>query len=206
MANDFSADPNCVALWRFESGALTTDSKGSNTLTAINTPTADTGDYKEGAASVSLVKSSSQYFSIADASLPTDFPCKNGGTGKIFSICAWFKSATLVEDNVIIGKWLDGYGLCFVIDVLAKLEISCLTNGNGLTGHLQVWGRWNNQDGRMVSRSGVTYEDSSGSAVVRLYRPSTGLAYTYTHSFTANSIGTGTSPVTSGSPVPGCFF
>jgi hypothetical protein len=31
MANDFSADSNCKALWRFENGALTTDSKGGNT-------------------------------------------------------------------------------------------------------------------------------------------------------------------------------
>lgn len=31
MANNFTADPNCKALWRFENGALTVDSKGTNT-------------------------------------------------------------------------------------------------------------------------------------------------------------------------------
>ena len=36
MANDFSSDSNCVALWRFESGALTADSIGTNTLTNSN--------------------------------------------------------------------------------------------------------------------------------------------------------------------------
>jgi hypothetical protein len=41
-----------VALWRMENGALTTDTIGGNTLTVIVTPTADTGDYKEGGASV----------------------------------------------------------------------------------------------------------------------------------------------------------
>ena len=33
MANDFSGDNSCKALWSFESGALTTDSKSTNTLT-----------------------------------------------------------------------------------------------------------------------------------------------------------------------------
>ena len=48
MANDFSGDPSCKAVWRFENGALTADSKGANTLTAVNGPTADTSLYKEG--------------------------------------------------------------------------------------------------------------------------------------------------------------
>ena len=48
VGSDFSADANCVALWRFEDGALTTDSKGTNTLTNVNTVIAKTTDFKEG--------------------------------------------------------------------------------------------------------------------------------------------------------------
>jgi len=35
MANDFSQDENCVALWKFESGALGIDSKNGNDLMKI---------------------------------------------------------------------------------------------------------------------------------------------------------------------------
>lgn len=49
MANDFSGDANCVALWRHESGALSTDSKSTHTLTN-NDVTADTSSYREGSA------------------------------------------------------------------------------------------------------------------------------------------------------------
>jgi len=37
---DYAGDAACKALWLFESGALTTDSKGTNTLTAAGTPVA----------------------------------------------------------------------------------------------------------------------------------------------------------------------
>ena len=47
MANDFSLDNNCLVLYRFENGALTTDSKDSATLVASSpSPTADTTHYK----------------------------------------------------------------------------------------------------------------------------------------------------------------
>ena len=50
VGNDFTADPDCAALWRFESGPLLVDSIGSNTL-GTSTPTANAADYKEGEAS-----------------------------------------------------------------------------------------------------------------------------------------------------------
>ncbi len=89
MANDFSSEGNCKALWRVEDGALTTDSKGTNTLTAGGTPAADTGDYMEGAASVDYDGSS--YHSITDANLDAGFPLKNGVTTRKITLCFWFK-------------------------------------------------------------------------------------------------------------------
>lgn len=91
MANDFSGDPNCVAVYRFEDGALTTDSKGANTLSSSGTPTADTGDYREGAASVDLDYVGGDYYTCADAALDAGFPLKNGTTNKTFSVCAWIQ-------------------------------------------------------------------------------------------------------------------
>jgi len=48
--NDFASDPNCKVVYRFEDGALTTDSQGSTTLTNANSVVADTVNFAEGAA------------------------------------------------------------------------------------------------------------------------------------------------------------
>jgi hypothetical protein len=96
MANNFAQDPDILAYWRFENGALTADSKGSNTLTALNTPAADLADFKEGAACVDLVAASHQYFEIADGSLPAGWPFKNGDNTKIISLAFWFKPKSSV--------------------------------------------------------------------------------------------------------------
>jgi hypothetical protein len=101
MANNFAWDADCVALWRFENGALTTDSIGGNTLTAsASSPTADTSNYKEGGASADFETSSTQYFSIADASLDAGFPLKNGDSVKKISVCCWFKAESLVTSHL----------------------------------------------------------------------------------------------------------
>lgn len=104
MANDFT-DPRCVALWRFEDGALETDSKGTNTLTPINTPAADLADFKEGAASVVLTNAANKYFTIADASLDAGFPLKSGDATKKVSYCFWYKVSTNGSWRNIFGKW-----------------------------------------------------------------------------------------------------
>ena len=109
MANDFSTDPRCKALWRFESGALTADSKGANTLTAHNAPAEDTVDYREGACCVDLETDASQYFSIADGSLDAGFPLKSGDATKKFTLCCWFKLETVPGASQwanIYSKWL----------------------------------------------------------------------------------------------------
>lgn len=90
MANNFTADPNCKALWRFNSGALTTDSKSTNTLT--NTGVAgDTTNHVEGSGCGDWESTESDYMSIADASLASGFPLKSGDTNKVISVCAWVR-------------------------------------------------------------------------------------------------------------------
>jgi hypothetical protein len=109
MANDFSSDPRCKAFWRFESGALTADSKGANTLTAHHAPSEDTADYREGACCVDLEKDSSQYLAIADASLDAGYPLKSGDATKKFTLCCWVKLETVPGSSEwanIYSKWL----------------------------------------------------------------------------------------------------
>jgi hypothetical protein len=89
MANDFSSDPDCVALWKFDNNAQ--DSKGGNDLTEVNSPSYDGTDKKEGTHCVDLESSSSQYGTIADGDLDAGFPGKGGTSEQSFSICAWIK-------------------------------------------------------------------------------------------------------------------
>ena len=96
-ANDFSDDSNCKALWRFESGALTTDSKGTNTLTDTSGTGSVTASatHQEGDYSADFEESSTQEFTIADGSLDTGFPLKNGDTNKKISVCCWVRFESL---------------------------------------------------------------------------------------------------------------
>jgi len=87
MANDFSGDSNCVALYRFESGALTTDSKGSNTLTDVNTVNENTTDESEGACCAEFIIANNEYFKRSDSDLSADFPLKSGTSNNLLSIC-----------------------------------------------------------------------------------------------------------------------
>ena len=123
-ANVFSADPNCVALYRFEDGALGTDSIGTNTLAATSDPAADTVNKKEGGASVDYDGGDRHYRN--DGDLSADFPCKNGSTNKTFSICMWFKLDSLANWRAICSKYVSGNGNSFVLNTDAS-------------GNVQIW-------------------------------------------------------------------
>jgi len=108
MANDFSVDSNCVALYKFESGALTTDSKDGNTLTDVNTVGEDTVNYMEGTCSADLELNNSEYFYRLDSALDAGFPLKNGDTTKVISVCCWFRPEsfnTVGDGRVIWSKY-----------------------------------------------------------------------------------------------------
>lgn len=105
MANDFSGDSSIKAVWRFENGALTTDSKGTNTLSTANSPVADTVNYKEGAASVDLELGDVDYLYIADADTDSGFPLKNGDSTKIIFVGTWFKPESLPSTHILCSKY-----------------------------------------------------------------------------------------------------
>jgi hypothetical protein len=105
MANDFTSDPSCKALWRFESGALIADSQGGNTLTAVGDPGDSTGDYREGSACADLEFDLGQYFKIADAALDAGFPLKSGDAVKKITVCCWVKPESFGSYRRIWSKY-----------------------------------------------------------------------------------------------------
>ena len=106
MANDFTNDPNCVALWNQEDGALGADSIGTNTLSIQGGALANTDFFKQGAASGNYYAVLNSYLNIADAALDAGFPLKSGDTNKKISMCGWFRPRTLpASTNYIYAKY-----------------------------------------------------------------------------------------------------
>ncbi len=94
--NNFQNDHSCVAFYKFESGALGTDSRQSNDLTEVGTPVADTTNYKEGASGVLLRAADSDYLwrgvaTSDDSNWSDNFPLKNGTSNGQLTICAWVR-------------------------------------------------------------------------------------------------------------------
>jgi hypothetical protein len=92
--NDFAKDPNCVALWRFENGALTIDSRGDNDLTNVGV-TAKTNDSMEGTASADFEYDERDHLYITDANLAKNFPLKSGTNKPAMSVSLWCKPETV---------------------------------------------------------------------------------------------------------------
>ena len=105
MANDFSTDPSCKALWRFEPTALAADSRGNNTLTPVNNPVSSTLDFREGSGCVDLEFDNGQYFKIADATLDPGFPLKSGDAVKKITVCCWVKAESFGSYRRIWSKY-----------------------------------------------------------------------------------------------------
>jgi uncharacterized membrane protein len=92
--NNFATDPNCVALWRFESSKLTTDSVGTNTLQNHGV-TANTTDKMEATSSAELTAVEKDYLWIANASLSSKFPFSSASAPKAITVAFWMKLNSL---------------------------------------------------------------------------------------------------------------
>lgn len=110
MANNFSGDSSCKALWRFESGALTTDSIGSNTLTDYNTVGTNTTQFMEGAASADFEKDASERLGISDSSLDSGFPGKSGESNGSFTCCFWVMFESITLNRGVFAKFINSSG------------------------------------------------------------------------------------------------
>ncbi|MDY0357154.1 MAG: pre-peptidase C-terminal domain-containing protein [Sedimentisphaerales bacterium] len=109
VGNDFSGDPNCVALWRFEDDQVVTDSIGTNILTTYGVQ-AETIEFKEGDASARFRSTESDWMSINDNSLSQGFPTRSGDSNVQMSICFWMRAASFSYENTIIAKYLIATG------------------------------------------------------------------------------------------------
>lgn len=166
MANDFSGDSNCIALWNLDDGELETDSKGTNTLANTGVD-ADTGDYKQGDASAEFVRASSDRLKITDADLDSGYPLKNGESNKTFSYAFWFKPATMDIDHYLIDKTTGADRRQFIIGLndANRIELSISVDGAA----------WDiNYHGSALSTGiwyhvGVTYDNSDYSIRIRIW-------------------------------------
>ena len=99
---------DAIALWRFEEGELTTDSNGGNTLTTVGSPSADTTDFKEGAASAAFTSDTDDSFSISESAQAATFPLQSGTTDRTFSVMCWKKWHDIPSSGfrAVFAKWL----------------------------------------------------------------------------------------------------
>ena len=133
-ANDFSADPNVVALWTFEEGSGTTPyvdhSANSNTLNG--NIVRNTTSYHEGTTSNHNTSLSYSLYRT-DATLSADFPGKDGTTNRTFSFAAWVRPTTLYDYNYVMAKWSTSNGRQYniiVYDVTGTQRFRAVTGYN----------------------------------------------------------------------------
>ena len=172
MANDFSGDPNCVAVWRFEdSPGFTSDSKGTNTLTNSGADIETTTVY-EGTQAASFVLASTDYMTIADADQDAGFPWRHDdgvNIEKSFSICFRIYINSLPFQYLFSKYKTTGNLRVFavIISVEDKLQI---ISGYNSGASWEVSDNFGTvfQTGRWYS-VGVTYDASDYSYRMRIY-------------------------------------
>lgn len=133
--NNFNDDADCVAYYRFETGAVETDDKGDNDLTNVDTVAASNTQYIEGAYS-SVYNGTSEYLYRADADLVAGFPFKSDDTAKIGTYCAWVRiddAPSAGTENIIIRKYGGGTDAkrSFSVGISDALAVSVLLGVNG---------------------------------------------------------------------------
>ena len=81
MANYFSGDSDCVALYNFESGSFLSDSIGSNDLTNDGADE-ETTIYFQGSQSAKFVRANTDKMYVLDGDLDSGFPFKMGESNR----------------------------------------------------------------------------------------------------------------------------
>jgi hypothetical protein len=170
--NDFSADTDCVALYRFESGALNADSKGSNTLTD-NGIAASTADKKEGGACGDFAGVSSKNMVLANAGMASTFPFKSDLTNDKMTVCGWFKVDTYTNNACLFIKGATGHlslGLMLFVATGNKLSWWTSTDGTNKSGLVcspaMYTGRW--------YHFGATYDNATHTKHLRVWDDTAG--------------------------------
>jgi hypothetical protein len=179
--NDFTQDPSCLVLWRFEPGALGSDSIGLHELYPFLAGLSDPVDFWEGTGSIKSTVASPGWYGIEDQYLVAGFPLKAGG-GSVGTFCLYYKPIDESFANTILAKW-DKCSLRVIED----------------TGALKVWwgysdteyeeGVPNEVDPPLFQTNnayhlGIKLDGPNKRVTIRARNLSTGEVATYTYDFT----------------------
>lgn len=176
-ANDFSEDANCVALYRFESGALGTDTLGNNTMNYVDDVDANATDYQEGAASAYFNSDESDYMTIYENNISADFPGKSESGNTTWSACCWFKNTVPRS----AGQYTGLLSKMYASDGARAWEVGL--NYDSGDGHIDVYLAIGYADGNEVETAyhataidedkwyhiGVTFNDSTKKGTIRIW-------------------------------------
>ncbi len=106
MANNFSGDPNCVAAYRFEPGAVAADAKGWNDLEYYEKcQLGRTARHGTGSARFDSLQMTVNGLSIPDASLSADFPLKAGTSNGKISLAFWVCPMGVPTNEHLVSKY-----------------------------------------------------------------------------------------------------
>lgn len=190
-ANDFTGDSDCYALWRLESGALTTDTIGSNTWTNSGVAE-DTSNYREGACAGDV--ETADQMTIADGSLDAGFPLKNGDTNKKISVCLWIRPDAVPGSYGEFSIWAKGRSS----DSTREFDVTISRVDGGVTRvGMRIGYNYGAASEYKLSTSptvatgqwyhmGVTFDDSTKAWCIRTYDYSAATAYTASGTTTNN--------------------
>jgi len=163
QGNKFTTDPNCVALWRFESDKLGLDSIGANHLSNKGA-TASTVNFKEGSSAADFEVDDTDYMSIVDADLSSVYPHKNGTTNRKMSLCFWVKFESFPPNtghNWLYKKGGDTDKLSFLVHAYNSIGVTRLNLAIGTNGgndYYTVYHPSSLQTG-VWYHVGITYDD-----------------------------------------------
>lgn len=187
MANDFSGDSNCVAWWKFLSGALTTDSKGTNTFTNNNVVSSGTL-MTSGLAAADFESVDGQYFSITNANLSSTFPLKISSTYKTFSIASRIQVESVPIRGFIVSiGWYGGFQVYIETNRTVVFSIGYNSDANAEVLYTSS----------AISLSNeyficVTYNDTSKAWTFQIYDVTGAASFVNTSGTATNNVGSST--------------
>lgn len=168
-ATPYTVDVNCMAIFNMESGALTTDSKGTNTLTNSGV-TADVTGEPQGSAWGLFTRSESDYMTIADTDLDTDYPLKDGEVQKSWTIAFWVELNTVdvigVHTLLRKGNGASDKSINMVVNTNNYVQVFLSSDGTG----------WDNNFSHNMALEvdvlyhvTITYDDTNGAYRIRIW-------------------------------------
>jgi len=174
MPNDFSTDPRCKAVWRFENNL--NDSQGGNHLTGVGSITFPSDDKREGDYSANFEIDNGDYAYRSDADLDEGFPLKAGDTNKKITVCLWLKPESYRYPAYVFAKYDTNNRRSFAIQRYGG-TIRILTGyNNGQNYELFETTFTNNGEWVHV---GVSLDGIGKKLLVRIYRLNKATAYSY---------------------------